>query len=140
MLAVFLPSHTPLHTHTIAQSTITRTSSSYSAAMLPPRKNCSGASASPRPPSLLFLFLFVALATALRVVPSMASTQRALALEACLEKGFNRETLKCSSCEKLAGAVGEKGEEGGREGRRRGAGVGGREGGTTRVYEHWRKA
>jgi len=81
------------------------------------RKGCCGAS--PRP-SLFFLFLFVALATALRVVPSMASTQRALALETCLEKGFNRETLKCSSCEKLAGAVGKKGTHGGqgREGRR----------------------
>ena len=109
-------SHPPYtHNHTRAQGT----SSSYSAAMVPQRKSCSGASASPRP-SLLFLFLVIALATALRVVPSMASTQRALALEACLEKGFNRETLKCSSCEKLAGAVGEKGKEGGRKGGRKG--------------------
>jgi hypothetical protein len=98
--------------------------------MVPPRKTCrtgasaSASSAAARPSSLLFLFLFLALATALRVVPSMASTQRALALEACLEKGFNRETLKCSSCDKLAGAVGEKGTKGREGGRERGRGGG----------------
>ncbi len=93
------------------------TATSCHSAMVFQRKGCGGAS--PRP-SLFFLVLFVALATALRVVPSMVSTQRALAQEACLDKGFNRETLKCSSCEKLAGAVGEKGEQGGqgREGSR----------------------